>query len=365
MIWKALLRRPACGCDAGGAEPSAAGHRAPAGLRLGPPAAQPAARGRGRPAAGARWPRWTRRRRRSEPVAARPATAGTRARTAARRARRGPHAGGAGQAGLHESQHAARQIQAAYRQSVFSWLRERRLEVARQHLAQGWSVQQARISSAIATPPTSPRPSASATAWPQRTELNQRADAMAASSPSPPSVFPRFAVRFRRQPLLRRHCAFRRRPGWATMMRRRPIRAALWKRPCPARSPACLPGHGAHAGLLSCVAPATIDACLRSARWAGRRASGHRAADARGLHVLLRGHAAAAWHAVRLAGPAPRGADGPGLYVAGALLAAAARTSAGCWRRARCRACRPAPASCGPGHRARLLRARWRAAPCP
>ena len=46
-------------------------------------------------------------------------------------------------AGLHESQHAARQIQAAYRQSVFSWLRERRLEVARQHLAQGWSVQQA------------------------------------------------------------------------------------------------------------------------------------------------------------------------------------------------------------------------------
>ena len=34
-------------------------------------------------------------------------------------------------------------FQAAYRQSVFSWLRERRLEVARQHLAQGWSVQQA------------------------------------------------------------------------------------------------------------------------------------------------------------------------------------------------------------------------------
>ena len=44
-------------------------------------------------------------------------------------------------------------------------------------------------------------------------------------------------------------------------------------------------------------------------------------------------------------------------YVAGALLAAA-RTSAGCWRRARCRACRPAPASWWPGHRARLLRGR-------
>lgn len=34
-------------------------------------------------------------------------------------------------------------FQAAYQQSVFGWLRERRLEVARQRLAQGWSVQQA------------------------------------------------------------------------------------------------------------------------------------------------------------------------------------------------------------------------------
>lgn len=33
-------------------------------------------------------------------------------------------------------------FQAMYQQSVFSWLRERRLEVAREHLARGWSVQQ-------------------------------------------------------------------------------------------------------------------------------------------------------------------------------------------------------------------------------
>ncbi|AUL48215.1 transcriptional regulator [Bordetella trematum] len=34
-------------------------------------------------------------------------------------------------------------FQAAYGVSVFAWLRERRLELARQHLAQGWSVQEA------------------------------------------------------------------------------------------------------------------------------------------------------------------------------------------------------------------------------
>ncbi|VFR19792.1 Transcriptional regulator AlcR in siderophore [Alcaligin] cluster [plant metagenome] len=34
-------------------------------------------------------------------------------------------------------------FQAAYHCSVFNWLRERRLEVAHQRLARGWSVQQA------------------------------------------------------------------------------------------------------------------------------------------------------------------------------------------------------------------------------
>ena len=147
-----------------------------------------------------RWPRWTRRRRiRACRSDKRPA--GTRARTAATRParttrwRRWPN--------WPESQHAALKFQAAYRQSVFSWLRERRLEVARQHLAQGWSVQQAAhfVGYRHATN--------FATAFRERygvapANWNQRADAMAASSPSPPSVFPRFAVRFRRQPLLRR-----------------------------------------------------------------------------------------------------------------------------------------------------------------
>lgn len=34
-------------------------------------------------------------------------------------------------------------FRAAYRKSVFNWLRERRMEVAREHLAQGWRVQEA------------------------------------------------------------------------------------------------------------------------------------------------------------------------------------------------------------------------------
>ena len=100
-------------------------------------------------------------------------------------------------------------------------------------------------------------------------------------------------------------------------------------------------------------------ACVRRAGPGIRRAAGHRAADARRLYVLLCGHAAAAWHAVRLAGPAPRGADGPGLLRgrraagrrrAGLRLAAGGARVAGPVGRRRHRG--------GPGHRARLLRGR-------
>ena len=208
----ALAGRPAAAALAG-AEPSAAGHRAPAGLRLGPPL-----RNLLREGVGAQLLAHALASLDQAPPADQ--SLSQRDRQLLERVRER----------LHDAPGEDHTLEALAKLACMSpsTLRAtpgRLPAIGVQPASGGWkwpasiwpragACSRPRISSAIATPPTSPRPSASATAWPQRTELNQRADAMAASSPSPPSVFPRFAVRFRRQPLLRRRHSDRSGAAW-------------------------------------------------------------------------------------------------------------------------------------------------------
>ena len=144
MIWKAL-RSPAGLRLRRWCKPSAAGHRAPAGLRLGPPAAQPAARGAwsaqllacaglaGPGAAG------------HQSLSQRDRQLLERVRERLRDAPGEDHTleALAKLACMSPSTLRAK-FQAAYRQSgVQLAARAAQLEVKRQHLAQGWSVRRA------------------------------------------------------------------------------------------------------------------------------------------------------------------------------------------------------------------------------